>query len=358
MFNIARHHHGYDVHDVQKLQELAEPPRLPQPSQLEQHDNAGTHVDTVMDSLVHTPASAPGPTLIDQTQAAMEQDWMAPASHSARLDSAPQVATTTVTPDEEGNIDIGNGIKVDVSLDPPAPPQTVTPDEEGNIDIGNGIKVDVSLDPPAPPQTPPQPRPIPRLPRLNTRVVTNMKENFDFFEQSTQEVLKPEGPEGDLPSDLDADDVIDPHVLAERLEEFTLSTAYSGIGAPEATLFILRNHLQEICGRKMKHPKILHQVEFDDHCRAELMLYEELDRPQPNRRVEETCCFGDLCSFFVDSLQDTVKELKKRPDLALEILAAVIASGEAVKTSSHCYVHARECHMPLELYQNSPRTFD
>ena len=54
------------------------------------------------------------------------------------------------------------------------------------------------------------------------------------------------------------------HALADKLDEDSLSTAFSGIGGPEVSLLWLHQSLQARLGdRVLKRPKIMSQIEWD-----------------------------------------------------------------------------------------------
>ena len=168
------------------------------------------------------------------------------------------------------------------------------------------------------------------------KTVRNMTENFQFFQHAVEEIVA-------FDDDDDSDERIGKSDLAERFKDLTISTAYSGVGAPEATAFIVREEVQKVCGCKLPAPKVLHQIEFDAGCRTMLGKYNELSG------VNHTCCFGDMNAFYIDQLHDTIQGLQKKPELALEVLSKMIASGEAVKTSAYCYTHGKICHVKLSL---------
>lgn len=184
----------------------------------------------------------------------------------------------------------------------------------------------------------------------NKRVVRNMADNFDFFNHALEEILDPPAGhdheiEGDRLSWSD---------LASRLHSFSISTSYSGIGAPETTLHIIDHYVREI-GNKRGHtvelsaPKILYQIEYDASCRTELLRYKLLcsssGKKDHKNTNSDTCCFGDLNSFYRPELQEVISQLKKQPELALEVLSNMVASGEAIKTCSWCYSHEKYCHL-------------
>ncbi|CAL1146289.1 unnamed protein product [Cladocopium goreaui] len=174
-------------------------------------------------------------------------------------------------------------------------------------------------------------------------VVKNMAECFDFFERAVEEVTDPDS----------IQDVITSGELASRLESFSISTAYSGIGAPETTLNIIHHWVQEIRGREtsgsgskatVKAPRMVFQVEYDECCRKELLHY-----PSLHKDSHPCCCFGDLNGFYRPELQEVVKQLQEQPELALEILSKMVADGEAVTTRGWCYAHGKYCDMTMAL---------
>ena len=155
--------------------------------------------------------------------------------------------------------------------------------------------------------------------------VTNLKEYFDFFPNALDAVL--------------ADGIIAPELLGDRLDKLSISTAYSGIGGPEAALLTLRHFFaQQGHGvlLKDKGPEIMFQMEIDATCRQELLKYESLGS-------HNCCLFGDLEHFFRHELEDVVEQLRERPELALEVLSKAVADCDAVGCTSHCYRHQRQC---------------
>lgn len=177
------------------------------------------------------------------------------------------------------------------------------------------------------------------------RTVQTMKDNFDFFKHALEEISdvgEPVTSEYRSTFNLDpARDFTDIATLHQTLSNFSLSTSYSGIGAPETTLHLLRHTMAELYGTTPVMPQIHFQIEYDEACREELLLFEKL----PGSGGQDTCLFGDLCDFFVDDLQDTVKDLLNRPELALEVLAKMVVEGQAVKTHAFCFKHGKHCQL-------------
>ena len=162
--------------------------------------------------------------------------------------------------------------------------------------------------------------------RLSDCTVQTLEDYFQFFDQAV----------GLLEDDAET--------LLARLSATTLSTAYSGIGAPETVLNLLHHFLQKRCSRflDLPTPRILSQVEVDESCRAELFRYSRV-----GSSGHEPCVFEDLTDFFRPDLLETIKGLKKNPSLALEVLAPTVASGEACLQHAYCHVHQKRCQLNL-----------
>ena len=177
------------------------------------------------------------------------------------------------------------------------------------------------------------------------RKVSNMKENFEFFKHAVDEVCSDGEPIRSSFRDgfkLTDSDFLDPVELQAGISNLSISTSYSGVGAPEVCAHLLKNEVESKLGHKISSPEIYFQMEYDEACRSELSLLDKVTDPE-----QSTCLFGDLCDFYVDSLQDVVKHLMQKPDLALEILAKMITTGEAVKSSAYCYKHKKVCELSL-----------
>eukprot|EP00435_Cladocopium_sp_Y103_P030918 s722_g7.t1 len=181
------------------------------------------------------------------------------------------------------------------------------------------------------------------------QTVMTMNDNFAFFRQAVEEVCtvgEPVSSEYRSSFKLDpAVDFISPEELKSRFGQFSMSTSYSGVGAPEATMHVLRHTMVDMFGPDVPMPKVLFQCEYDEHCRAELFRYAQLPGGS------DACVFGDLCEFFVDSIKDTITELKARPELAFEVLAKMVATGEAVKTHAYCHKHKKICFATFGCFQ-------
>ena len=181
-----------------------------------------------------------------------------------------------------------------------------------------------------------------------TKAVTNLTEMFAFFDQAIDEVVKD--------ADGNEDGAFSQDLLMQRLSSFSLSTAYSGVGAPETTLLMIRRLLASRTDTQLSKPELMHHIEWDQCCRSELLRYAELvsdgDGPLDSsgsgpRNSCGCCCFGDLLDFFRPELRDVVQQLQARPELAMEVLSRTVAEGGAVKPAAWCHAHQKFCAVSL-----------
>ncbi|CAE7468613.1 unnamed protein product [Symbiodinium necroappetens] len=236
-------------------------------------------------------------------------------------------------------------------------PHGSTPDPVRTAPAPSAATVATSLMPEAVPQrvtncpTPARMRMQPS-PSTSATVVTNLKEYFDFFPNAVDAVV--------------ADGTISPELLGEQLDRLSISTAYSGIGGPEAALFTLRHcFARQGHGVRLqsKGPHIIFQMEIDATCRGELLKYESLG----GHSGQECCLFGDLEQFFRHELEDVVEQLRERPELALEVLSKAVADCDAagckqmgVRDATVLPFLVWICHRlllqePVIIHENSPR---
>lgn len=127
--------------------------------------------------------------------------------------------------------------------------------------------------------------------------------------------------------------------LADSMEDTTISTSFSGVGSPEVASNMLHAALrQRLPHRSIRRPRVLSQVEWDKDAQAELMILGEADN---------ACLFGDIASFFRDDIKEDIGALKSNPAHALEVMAPVIASGNAMTRFAPCLRHGRMCGMQV-----------
>ena len=114
----------------------------------------------------------------------------------------------------------------------------------------------------------------------------------------------------------------------------SMSTAFSGIDAPHTASCAKRVAMSKCIGPEIPFPKLLHMIEYDPQNQQELLLVS---------RETGSCLFGDIGGFFRPELTEVLEQLRKKPMLCVEVLAPVLASGRAVKSSSFCVTRQRHC---------------
>lgn len=125
--------------------------------------------------------------------------------------------------------------------------------------------------------------------------------------------------------------------LEHSLQSNSLSTAFSGVRAPETSANVLRFRLGERLGREIKNDqgKLQHMIEWNKHCQEECLLAAKL---------ENSCLFGDICQFYREELRQTlIPQLQQKPNTAIQALTPLILSGRAVTTVGQCLHHQRKC---------------
>eukprot|EP00959_Pyramimonas_sp_CCMP1952_P199558 4174202-Pyramimonas_sp.AAC.1 len=125
--------------------------------------------------------------------------------------------------------------------------------------------------------------------------------------------------------------------LGKSLGNFTMSTAFSGIGAPEtAACFLASAFRESFPADYVGRPRLLSCVEWSTASRDELAVH-------PLSTEHDSCHFGDISSFFVPELSETIAKLKAQPHLALQLLGPAIQSGNAMGTRAWCHTHKQHC---------------
>lgn len=174
-----------------------------------------------------------------------------------------------------------------------------------------------------------------------------MDDYFGFFKHAVHVALDEVHAVHDVCTGETTDIIFDKMALIHKLNDLSLSTSYSGVGSPETCLHTLCHYIKEATGLQPAKPSILFQVEYDASCREELQLYNSLGSAGKVRDSEKSCLFGDLNEFWHPDLQPIIQRLQSQPDLALELLAKAVGSGEACRTYAWCHSHRRICHLIL-----------
>ena len=199
-----------------------------------------------------------------------------------------------------------------------ATPHTASPSMPG--DGGDSV---AQAPPPQPPQQP-QPKPW-RTPRP---IANSLEEAFDFWDNIFDVLC-------DGKDDEECMEILER--LASDLEQDSLSTAFSGIRAPETATSILRFRLGKRLGRELKHKNahLGHMIEWKQSSQEECKLMGS----------RENCClFGDIGQFFRKELKEgIIPQLMEKPHQAISVLTPLIMSGQAVSTHGTCLVHGKTC---------------
>ena len=158
-------------------------------------------------------------------------------------------------------------------------------------------------------------------PKRNKKVVRSMAEAF-MFEADCIDTLWDE--EGDAKI----------HSLLDAMRDDTMSTAFSGIEAAGTSMQCLRKALANIAGVDVPRQEMLYQIEWNKECQSELLLL---------AKRHGTCLFPNIALFYRDELQGTIQACLQRPQMAVEVLGPLIATGKAMKLEAHCLTHNRCC---------------
>ncbi|CAK9108164.1 unnamed protein product, partial [Durusdinium trenchii] len=163
--------------------------------------------------------------------------------------------------------------------------------------------------------------------RANKRLTNNLLEGLCFHSDALHLIQSD--------PDYFGKDAIE--VILAACQEDTISTSFSGIEAPHTASCANRVALAEFLDIDQKlvpMPRLLHMIEWDVQNRAELMII---------ARQTGSCLFGDIASFFRKELQETIQMIKDNPAMVADILAPVIAGGNAMVNHSWCYYHQKQC---------------
>ena len=127
--------------------------------------------------------------------------------------------------------------------------------------------------------------------------------------------------------------------LASELREDSMSTAFSGVGAPETAKAVLLNRLGNRLGRELsvnQHAaRIQHSIEWFTPSTEECKLTADL---------HDSCVFSDIGQFYrPELLEDTIPSLLAKPAMAFQVLMPLIMSNRAVCTKGWCVRHQKYC---------------
>ncbi|CAK0833298.1 unnamed protein product [Prorocentrum cordatum] len=166
-----------------------------------------------------------------------------------------------------------------------------------------------------------------RQPRPGRYKVTNFCEAFNWHFRVVDEV----GPRGNSLKDI-----------AIYFESNEVSTAFSGIDAPEVSLGMLADSLSDALAhqgvRWTPKDNLSHAIENDSACQTELKNF---------LGKSGGCLFGVICNFFRSEVNGAISILKAegRVHMAVDALRNVVSSGKATQPWAKCSVHGEMCQL-------------
>ena len=124
--------------------------------------------------------------------------------------------------------------------------------------------------------------------------------------------------------------------VKQQLETQTISTAFSGVDAPGASLLCLGLGVCEVlqiqCDDALPQAEHTYAIEFYSRSQEELAIH-------PHK---PSCIFSDMLSFLEPELPARLPALAEKGVLQ-EVLVPLIKSGKAVRADAPCLVHGRRC---------------
>jgi len=117
-----------------------------------------------------------------------------------------------------------------------------------------------------------------------------------------------------------------------NLRSATVSTAFSGIGAPEVALSFWHAAVDGMFGQDVRHEgQLLYSVELTEEARTELSMLE----------CPAVCSFADITSFINPAIKSSV--INRASTFSLAELERIFMQHNVVVESSHCTRHGRRC---------------
>jgi site-specific DNA-cytosine methylase len=117
--------------------------------------------------------------------------------------------------------------------------------------------------------------------------------------------------------------------MAERSKGFTMSTAFSGIGAPENALHAIMCHLGCECSRP------LYNIEWDLECRRELCAL-----PHP-----PMCLFDDINQFWNETIDMGSISSVSQYEKLIKSGIGILPHGWCLLQLRTCKLQTAECHI-------------
>jgi hypothetical protein len=176
------------------------------------------------------------------------------------------------------------------------------------------------------PPTDPGRSEIPKIfqvnPNRNKNIVTNIAESFMFQADSVDRVHE--------------DNIADVRRAASECDYLTISEAFVGVSATTVAKNSVVKALSDKLGTPVTEPPVLWMFERDPKCLAELLPY---------CKKKNICLHGEISDLWADDLieKKVISQLRRKPQMAIEVLAPRISAGTSVKRSAYCHTHGGKC---------------
>ena len=160
-------------------------------------------------------------------------------------------------------------------------------------------------------------------PERDPKLVRSLDESYMYYEDIYDQLL---GDHGDEKMDE----------LLDSMMNDSMSTAFSGIEAAGCAINSLRSAFSKKSGKQLGLVPVHHQIEWNPQCVGELL---------PRSKRENSCIFRNIKQFFRPDIQQRIEEMLRQPQMCVEILGPLLASGKAMMLEGDCITHAKRCRL-------------
>ena len=158
-------------------------------------------------------------------------------------------------------------------------------------------------------------------PKRDPKLVQSLDESYMFYEDIYDQILREHGEEK-------MDELLD------SMSNDSISTAFSGVEAAACATDSLRSAFSKKSGRELGHVSVRHQIEWNPQCVGELL---------PRSKRMNSCIFRNIKQFFRPDIQLRIEEMLQQPQMCVEILGPLLASGKAMMLEGDCLTHGKRC---------------
>eukprot|EP00959_Pyramimonas_sp_CCMP1952_P296321 6198863-Pyramimonas_sp.AAC.1 len=118
--------------------------------------------------------------------------------------------------------------------------------------------------------------------------------------------------------------------LAKVAHDMAHSSAFSGVGAPEAALGMVLRRLGDAVGTTLRCENKF-AIEKREESRVELMCHD----------CAPTCVFEDMMDFVNPKVRRVLESQGAR--MKFDDIVKIFKSGMAIKSKARCRIHCKEC---------------